>query len=131
MSHCNRNSASPAKINQQNRFGFAPGQSSQDQGHLMAGMWGTVVMQKLWVATMAAVVAVSLSPVRAADLPKKAPAGEAPAASLWSGCYIGVEGGGLWGSSEHVSAAAASSGLSITPKFSESGGSAGGTIGCN
>ena len=97
----------------------------------MAGMWGTVVMQKLWVATMAAVVAVSLSPVRAADLPKKAPAGEAPAASLWSGCYIGIEGGGLWGSSEHVSTAPASSGLSITPKFSESGGSAGGTIGCN
>jgi hypothetical protein len=45
-------------------------------------MWGTVVMEKLWVATMAAVAAVSLSPVRAADLPKKAPAGEAPAASF-------------------------------------------------
>jgi outer membrane immunogenic protein len=87
-------------------------------------------MQKLWVATMAAVAAVSLSAARAADLPKKAP-GEAPAASLWSGCYVGIEGGGVWGSSQHVSAAAATNGLPITPKFNESGASAGGTVGCN
>jgi len=91
------------------------------------------VLEKLWVATVAAVAAtaVSFSPVRAADLPHKAPAGEAPVASFWTGCYIGVEGGGVWGSSQHVSAAAATSGLPITPKFNESGGIAGGTVGCN
>jgi outer membrane immunogenic protein len=88
-------------------------------------------MQKLWVAIVAAVAAVSLWPVQAADLPHKAPAGEAPAASLWSGCYIGVEGSGVWGSSQHVSALPATSGLPITPKFNESGGSGGGTVGCN
>jgi hypothetical protein len=75
MSHCNRNSASPAKIYQQNLFGFAPRQSSRYRGHLMAGMWGTVVMEKLWVATMAAGAAVSLSPVRAADLTEKGAGG--------------------------------------------------------
>jgi hypothetical protein len=38
-------------------------------------MWGTVVMEKLWVATMAAGAAVSLSPVRAADLTEKGAGG--------------------------------------------------------
>jgi outer membrane immunogenic protein len=88
-------------------------------------------MKKLWVATIAAVAAVSLSPVRAADLVQKAPAGEAPAPSFWKGCYVGIQGGGVWGTSQHVSAAPASSGLPITPKFAEAGGSAGGTVGCN
>lgn len=87
-------------------------------------------MRKLWVATMATVAAVSLSPVRAADMPRKAP-GEVPVASLWTGCYVGAVGGALLGSSEHVSANPATSGLSITPRFNQSGGSVGGTIGCN
>jgi outer membrane immunogenic protein len=89
------------------------------------------VIEKLWVAAMAAAAAVSLSPVRAADLPHKAPAGEAPAASLWTGCYIGIQGGGVFGSSQHVSAVPATSGLPVTPKFDENGGSVGGTVGCN
>jgi outer membrane immunogenic protein len=88
-------------------------------------------MQKLWGVTMAVVAAVSLSPMRAADLPQKAPPGEAPVASLWRGCYLGVEGGGVWGSSQHISANLATSGVPITPKFNESGGIAGGTVGCN
>jgi opacity protein-like surface antigen len=89
-------------------------------------------MEKRWVATMAAVAAVvSLSPVRAADLPQKAPAAEAPAASLWKGCYLGMEISGDIGSSQHVSADPATAGLPITPKFHDNGGSVGGGIGCN
>jgi outer membrane immunogenic protein len=88
-------------------------------------------MAKRWVATLAAVAAVSLSPALAADLPQKAPAAEAPAASLWKGCYIGIEGSGDMGSSQHVSADPATAGLPITSKFHEFGGSIGGTVGCN
>jgi outer membrane immunogenic protein len=88
-------------------------------------------MQKLWGVTMAVVAAVSLSPVRAADLPQKAPPGEAQAASFWRGCYLGAEGGGVWGSSQHISANPATSGEPITPKFNESGGIVGGMVGCN
>jgi outer membrane immunogenic protein len=87
-------------------------------------------MRKLWVATMAAVAAVSVSPVRAADLPRKAP-DETPPPSSWGGCYLGIVGGGLSGSSQHISANAATSGVAITPKFNEGGGTAGGTVGCN
>src|SRR5450631_3971472 len=88
-------------------------------------------MEKRWIATMAAVAAVWLSPAQAADMPHKVPAGEAPVLSPWTGCYIGIEGGGVWGSSQHISDVPASSGLFITSKFNESGGSVGGTVGCN
>jgi outer membrane immunogenic protein len=86
-------------------------------------------MKKLWVATMAVVAAVSLSPVRAADMPRKAQG--APAASSWSGCYIGIQGGGVWGSSQHISQDAGTAGLPITPTFHDSGEIVGGTVGCN
>jgi len=62
-------------------------------------------------------------------LPAKA-ALPVPILFSWTGCYIGVEGGGNWGSSEHI----AKSGpfiQSITGKFDLSGGIAGGTVGCN
>jgi outer membrane immunogenic protein len=88
-------------------------------------------MGRRWVATLAAVAAVSLSPALAADLPQKSPAAEAPAASLWKGCYIGMEVSGDMGSSQHISAETATAGLPITPKFHDNGGSVGGTVGCN
>ena len=88
-------------------------------------------MGKRWVATLAAVAAVSLSPALAADLPQKTPAAEAPAPSLWKGCYIGINGSADIGSSQHISADPASSGLPITPKFNANGGSVGGIVGCN
>jgi outer membrane immunogenic protein len=88
-------------------------------------------MAKRWVATLAAVAAVSLSPALAADLPQKTPAAEAPKASLWTGCYIGIEVSGDMGSSQHVSAETTTAGLPITPKFHDNGGSVGGGIGCN
>jgi outer membrane immunogenic protein len=68
----------------------------------------------------------------AADVPApvKAPPA-APAAFDWSGCYIGVEGGGAWGRSEQVAAAGAASASTITGRFNINGGLAGGTGGCN
>jgi outer membrane immunogenic protein len=66
----------------------------------------------------------------AADMPAKAPP-PAPAAFDWSGCYIGVEGGGGWGRSEQVAAAGAASASTITGRFGIDGGLAGGTGGCN
>ncbi len=88
-------------------------------------------MDKRWVATLAAVAAVSLSPAVAADLPQKTPVAEAPKTSPWKGCYIGIEVSGDLGSSQHVSADLATAGLPITPKFHDNGGSLGGGIGCN
>jgi outer membrane immunogenic protein len=51
----------------------------------------------------------------------------------WTGCYVGVEGGGNWGRSEQIARHPGfpDDGLSITGKFDLSGGIAGGTIGCN
>jgi outer membrane immunogenic protein len=72
----------------------------------------------------------------AADLAVKAPVYKAPVAPLpfsWTGCYLGVEGGGIWGRSKHVDAdpANADVGLPITNDFNLSGGLVGGTVGCN
>ena len=74
----------------------------------------------------------------AADLPvpppvpayTKAPAPVAQAFS-WTGCYVGVEGGGNWGRSEQIARSGAAAGASITGGFDLSGGIAGGTVGCN
>ena len=54
-----------------------------------------------------------------------------PVIFSWSGCYIGVEGGGNWGKSEQVAQSGPNAGISITNKFDLSGGIAGGTVGCN
>ena len=85
-------------------------------------------------------IAALTSGALAADLPSRAPAPEpyiAAAAShfTWSGCYVGVAGGGNWGRSQHYF---------DDPNFSTtfyrqpqtggidlSGGLVGGTIGCN
>ncbi len=70
----------------------------------------------------------------AADLPAsrytKAPV-FAPVVFNWTGCYIGVEGGGNWGKSQQVSRTAPVAGVPITGNFNLSGGIAGGTVGCN
>jgi outer membrane immunogenic protein len=65
----------------------------------------------------------------AADMPLKAPP---PVVWSWTGCYVGIEGGGAWGRSRHD---ALFPGLGannqITPWFDVSGGVAGGEYGCN
>ena len=54
-----------------------------------------------------------------------------PVIFSWTGCYIGVEGGGNWGRSEQVAQSGAFAGSAITGKFDLNGGIAGGTVGCN
>src|ERR1700753_748795 len=51
----------------------------------------------------------------------------------WTGCYVGVEGGGMWGHGNHFEndPAAATFGLPQTSGSDPSGGIAGGTVGCN
>jgi outer membrane immunogenic protein len=70
----------------------------------------------------------------AADLPAapytKAPA-FAPVLFSWTGCYIGVEGGGNWGQSQQTSRTAPLVGVPITGNYNLSGGIVGGTVGCN
>jgi outer membrane immunogenic protein len=65
----------------------------------------------------------------AADMPLKAPP---PVVWSWTGCYVGIEGGGAFGRSRHD---AVFPGLGaanqITPWFDVSGGLAGGEYGCN
>jgi outer membrane immunogenic protein len=93
-------------------------------------------IRKILFATMMALAAIGVRPLLAADLPAqsyKAPPMMAPAAVLWGGCYLGVEGGGGWGSSQHVAVSPnpAINGRPITNNFGLSGGEIGGTIGCN
>jgi outer membrane immunogenic protein len=45
----------------------------------------------------------------------------------WTGCYIGVEGGGAWGRSHHENSA----GVHITNDYDVTGGLIGGEVGCN
>lgn len=71
--------------------------------------------------------AISLGTLQAAsgaDLPVKAPIMAPPVS--WTGCYIGVAGGGAWGRSRHDNSAGP-----ITDDFNLSGGIIGGTLGCN
>jgi outer membrane immunogenic protein len=81
-------------------------------------------------------IGVGLVPALAADLStplyKVPPVGPPPFS--WTGCYVGVEGGGAWGQSQHVAATApnpATVGLPITLRFNLAGALAGGTVGCN
>jgi outer membrane immunogenic protein len=84
----------------------------------------------------AVVVAVifGVSAAQAADMAVKAPP-VAPVALppifSWTGCYVGVEGGGNWGRSEQVARSGTFVGSTITGGFDLSGGIAGGTVGCN
>jgi outer membrane immunogenic protein len=83
---------------------------------------------------LAAIGALTAGPAMAADLgvPLKAPAPMAPPSYTWSGFYLGIEGGGAWGSTQSISADPTHDlGLPITSPFDVSGGLLGGTIGYN
>ena len=71
----------------------------------------------------------------AADMPVKAPVYKAPVAAPlfnWTGLYLGIEGGGAWGSAQTISADSTfNPGVPITDKFNVSGALFGGTIGYN
>lgn len=88
-------------------------------------------MKLVFVTALVAVAAIGSA--RTADLPVKAPE-PAPVAYNWSGCYLGIEGGGNWGRSSETDAAnpnPALVGLPLVAPFNLSGVLAGGTAGCN
>lgn len=81
-------------------------------------------MKKLGLAGFISLV-LCTAPAVAADMALKAPPIPAPVAS-WTGCYVGAQAGGLWGSSEHSFPPTAPPGNS-----SPSGFLFGGNLGCN
>jgi len=83
-------------------------------------------MKTFLLGTMAAIGLAA--PVMAADLPVRAPVAVA-AAYNWSGCFIGVQGGGAWGRSRHDGYPPGP--IELTPTFNLSGGEAGVEYGCN
>jgi outer membrane immunogenic protein len=88
-------------------------------------------MKKL--LSLAAIFAGVATVASAADFPV-VPAKVAlpvPVIFSWTGCYVGIEGGGNWGKSEQVSKTLPNYGSTITGNFSLKGGMAGGTVGCN
>jgi outer membrane immunogenic protein len=99
-------------------------------------------MKKLVLAGVA-VLALASSRAFAADVPVKAAPMVAPVPVFsWTGCYLGIEGGGAWGHSQHIGAAddkfneegtleTQFSGVPISDSFRVSGGLVGGTVGCN
>jgi outer membrane immunogenic protein len=91
-------------------------------------------MNKLLINTLipagAALLTVAAVPAMAADLAVKAPAKVQPLYN-WTGCYLGVQGGGLFGHSLHNAASGPFTGAQETPDFETSGELAGGTVGCN
>jgi outer membrane immunogenic protein len=90
-------------------------------------------MNRYFLGLAGLAVAVVASSANAADLRTpvyKAPPAVAPAAYNWSGCYIGIEGGGNWGRSSSTAASGTLSGLRLTSS-DLSGGLLGGTVGCN
>jgi outer membrane immunogenic protein len=89
-------------------------------------------MKRLLLAG-AALAANWIVPAFAADMPVKAPVYKAPVAALWewTGCYIGIEGGGNWGRTHNHDITAPFDGLAVTNPYDLNGGLAGGTVGCN
>jgi outer membrane immunogenic protein len=81
-----------------------------------------------------AIVGVGMSavPAMAADMAVKAQrAAPIVAGYSWTGCYIGVEGGGAQGSSRHVSGEPTRFGFNVTNSYDVSGGLVGAEAGCN
>jgi outer membrane immunogenic protein len=86
-------------------------------------------MKHLAAAT-AFVSLVASGGVQAADLPVKAPI-VAPVPYSWTGCFIGIAGGGVWGRSRHISGDATTYGFNITNRYTMDGGIVGVEYGCN
>jgi outer membrane immunogenic protein len=89
-------------------------------------------MNKVTLALASAGVLLSV-PALAADLGRpvyKAPVIAAVPTFNWSGCYIGVSGGGAWGQSRHINRAGGVD-TNITNDYDLRGGLVGPTVGCN
>src|SRR3981189_2427493 len=85
-------------------------------------------MKKLLIGSFVALT-MGGSAAIAADMPLKAP--PPVAVFSWTGCYVGIEGGGAWGRSRHDSLSQVSPNNQFTPWFDVSGGLAGVEYGCN
>ena len=94
-------------------------------------VWG-VKMKKLFplvaafvsVATVASAADFPVAPPMKAALP-------APILFSWTGCYVGVEGGGASGQGEQIANSGGFPNATITGGMTIRGGIAGGTVGCN
>jgi outer membrane immunogenic protein len=88
-------------------------------------------MQKTF--SIAAVLLGVATAASAADFPVVPVKAPLPAAVIfsWTGCYIGVEGGGNWGGSSQIARSGPNADQPITGNFDLSGGIASGTVGCN
>lgn len=86
-------------------------------------------MKRLILASVAALATMTMiGPANAADIARRQPMPMAPAYYApynWTGFYVGINGGGGWGSSEWSSL------VGSTGSFDVSGGLVGGTIGYN
>src|SRR5713101_6756332 len=88
-----------------------------------------VIMKKLLLGSLVALT-MGGSAAIAADMPLKAP--PPVAVFSWTGCYVGIEGGGAWGRSRHDDLrVSVPGGNNFTPWFDVSGGLAGIEYGCN
>jgi outer membrane immunogenic protein len=67
----------------------------------------------------------------AADMAVKARPMVAPVPYSWTGCFVGVAGGGGWGRSRHISGDPGTVGFNITNDYDISGGIIGVEYGCN
>lgn len=85
-----------------------------------------------WMLASALFIGTSLGSAMAADMAPRYAKAPAPAPVMpysWTGCYIGVEGGGAWGRSRHDGSPPGPT--ELTPWFDASGAMAGGEAGCN
>jgi len=85
-------------------------------------------MRKILLSGVALVTLCNAN-VFAADMPVKAPV--RPQLWHWTGCYIGIEGGGTWGRTHNVDTTVPFVGIPVTGHYDLSGGLFGGTVGCN
>jgi outer membrane immunogenic protein len=93
--------------------------------------------RSLLACGLAALSHVAAGSAAAADL--EAPtykAAPVPVAYNWSGCHVGIQGGGVWGTSKHTHhdsnpAVAGGFGLPLTNNFDVTGAIFGGTLGCD
>jgi outer membrane immunogenic protein len=95
-------------------------------------VWG-LKMKKLFpfvAAFVSVATAASAADFPASPMPAKV-ALPAPILFSWTGCYVGVEGGGASGQGEQIAAGGANPATTITGGMTIKGGIAGGTVGCN
>ena len=86
-------------------------------------------MRNLLAIVAAATLGVSVwQTASAADLPVKAPPAAVAPVTLWTGCYIGGNAGGAWGSGDITVTAG---GVTDSRHGSNSGIAAGGQVGCD